>query len=110
MEYNADMSTIINETLGINGSMLVKIFGRQRHEIARYGDTNGKVRDIGVRQALIGRWFFMAISLTAAISIPVGCLILAITCFFCISVWRSYREIQKEDKNSGNRLKSRKSN
>ncbi len=67
MEYNSDMSTIIGETLGINGAMLVKIFGRQRHEIARYENTNAKVRDIGVRQALIGRWFFMAIGLTAAI-------------------------------------------
>lgn len=67
MEYNSDMSTIINETLGINGSLLVKIFGRQRHEITRYGDTNAKVRDIGVRQAMIGRWFFMAIGLTAAL-------------------------------------------
>ena len=67
MEYNSDMSTIIGETLGINGAMLVKIFGRQRHEITRYENTNAKVRDIGVRQALIGRWFFMAISLTAAI-------------------------------------------
>ncbi len=67
MEYNADMSNIIHETLGINGAMLVKIFGRKRHEIARYAGINGKVRDIGVRQALIGRWFFMAIGLTAAI-------------------------------------------
>ena len=67
MEYNADMSTIIGETLGINGAMLVKIFGRQRHEITRYENTNAKVRDIGVRQAMIGRWFFMAIGLTAAI-------------------------------------------
>ncbi|GAB4579233.1 MAG: hypothetical protein Fur0022_19710 [Anaerolineales bacterium] len=67
MEYNADMSTIINETLGINGALLVKIFGRKRHEITRYATTNAKVRDIGVRQALIGRWFFMAIGLTAAL-------------------------------------------
>jgi ATP-binding cassette, subfamily B, bacterial len=67
MEYNSEMSTIVNETLGINGAMLVKIFGRKRQEINRYGSTNGKVRDIGVRQAMIGRWFFMAISLTAAI-------------------------------------------
>ena len=67
MEYNSEMSTIINETLGINGAMLVKIFGRKRHEITRYGSTNAKVRDIGVRQAMIGRWFFMAISLTAAL-------------------------------------------
>jgi ATP-binding cassette subfamily B protein len=67
MEYNADMSSIIHETLGINGAMLVKIFGRRRHEVARYAAANRKVADIGVRQAMVGRWFFMAIGLTAAI-------------------------------------------
>lgn len=67
MEYNSQMSTIIGETLSINGALLVKIFGRQRHEISRYAQINRKVADIGVRQALIGRWFFMAIGLTAAI-------------------------------------------
>ncbi len=67
MEYNADMSSIIGETLAINGALLVKIFGRQRQEISRYQETNLKVRDIGVRRALVGRWFFMGLGLSAAI-------------------------------------------
>jgi ATP-binding cassette subfamily B protein len=67
MDFNAEMSSIIHETLGINGAMLVKIFGRRRHEVKRYAAANANVRDIGVRQAMVGRWFFMAIGLTAAI-------------------------------------------
>ena len=67
MEYNADMSSHISETLSINGAMLVKIFGRQRKELEKYGETNGKVRDIGVRRALVSRWFFMGLGLSAAI-------------------------------------------
>ncbi len=67
MEYNAEMSTIIGETLSINGALLVKIFGRQKSELARYGEVNAKVRDIGVRRALVGRWFFMGLGLSAAI-------------------------------------------
>ncbi len=67
MEYNADMSSHIGETLSINGAMLVKIFGRQRKELERYRSTNAKVRDIGVRRALVGRWFFMGLGLSAAI-------------------------------------------
>lgn len=67
MEYNADMSSHIGETLSINGAMLVKIFGRQRKELEKYGSTNAKVRDIGVRRALVGRWFFMGLGLSAAI-------------------------------------------
>jgi ATP-binding cassette subfamily B protein len=67
MEYNADMSNIIGETLGINGALLVKAFGRQRREIERFRETNRKVRDIGVRRALVGRWFFMGLGISSAI-------------------------------------------
>ncbi len=67
MEYNADMSNIIGETLGINGALLVKTFGRQRQEVARHRETNRKVRDIGVRRALVGRWFFLGLGIAGAI-------------------------------------------
>jgi ATP-binding cassette, subfamily B, bacterial len=67
MEYNADMSSLIGETLGINGALLVKTFGSQRREVARFRDTNRKVRDIGVRRALIGRWFFLGLGIAGAL-------------------------------------------
>ena len=67
MELNADMSSIISETLTINGALLVKTFGRQKRERGRYREANGKVRDIGVRSALIGRWFFMGMGIAATI-------------------------------------------
>ncbi|MEJ2211577.1 MAG: ABC transporter ATP-binding protein [Anaerolineae bacterium] len=67
MEYNADMSSIIGETLGINGVLLVKTFGRQRQEIERFRDTARHVRDLGVRRALVGRWFFMGLGIAAAV-------------------------------------------
>jgi ATP-binding cassette subfamily B protein len=67
MEYNADMSSIIGETLGINGAILVKTFGRQRQEVDRFRQTNRQVRDIGVRRALVGRWFFLGLGIASAI-------------------------------------------
>src|SRR3990170_4719214 len=67
MEYNADLSSLINETLSINGALLVKTFGRQRQETARFQEINGKVRDIGVRRALVGRWFFLGLGISGAI-------------------------------------------
>lgn len=67
MQYNADMSSIITETLGINGALLVKTFGRQRQEVARFRETSRKVRDTGVRQALVGRWFFLGLGIASAI-------------------------------------------
>jgi ATP-binding cassette subfamily B protein len=67
LEYKAEMSNIITETLGINGALLVKTFGRQRQEVARFRETNGNVRDIGVRQALVGRWFSLGLGIAGAI-------------------------------------------
>lgn len=67
MEYNADMSSIISETLSINGALLVKTFGRQKGETQRFRGTNRKVRDIGVRRALVGRWFFLGLGISSAL-------------------------------------------
>lgn len=67
MEYNADMSNIISETLGINGVLLVKTFGRTRQEMNRFTGVNTNVRDIGIRRAMVGRWFFMGLGLIAAV-------------------------------------------
>ena len=36
MEYSADMSSVINETLTINGALLVKTFGRQAQELQEF--------------------------------------------------------------------------
>ncbi len=67
MDANAEQSNIISETLGINGALLVKTFGRQRQEETRFREVNAHVRDLGIRRALVGRWFFMGLSLSAAV-------------------------------------------
>lgn len=67
MEYNADLSSLITETLGINGALLVKTFGRQQQESDRFQEINQNVRDIGVRRAMVGRWFFMGLGISGAI-------------------------------------------
>ena len=67
MEYNASMSSIINEILSVSGVLLVKTFGRQDYEIERFQEINLKVREIGVRRALVGRWFFLGLGISGAI-------------------------------------------
>ena len=67
MEYNADMSSMISETLTINGALLVKTFGRQQEEKDRFRNVNRKVRQIGIRRALVGRWFFVGLGIAATI-------------------------------------------
>ena len=67
MEYNADMSSMIAETLTINGALLVKTFGRQQDEKNRFRQVNRNVREIGIRRALVGRWFFVGLGIAATI-------------------------------------------
>jgi ATP-binding cassette subfamily B protein len=67
MEHNAEMNAMMNETLNVSGALLVKIFGRGDDEVDKFTDRAVKVRDIGVRQALVGRWFFMGLSLAGAL-------------------------------------------
>jgi ATP-binding cassette subfamily B protein len=67
MEYNAEMNVLMNETLNVSGALLVKIFGRETDEMDRFTERAVRVRDSGVRQALMGRWFFFGLSLAGAV-------------------------------------------
>ena len=67
MQHNATMGAILNETFNISGALLVKLFGRGPHELAKFSTEAAAVRDLGVRRALIGRWFFAALGLVSAI-------------------------------------------
>lgn len=66
-EHNAAMSSQLQETVNVSGALLVRTFGRQRHAVQRYASTAGMVRDIGVRNAVIGRWFFVGLGIASAI-------------------------------------------
>ncbi len=67
LEHKSQMTNSISDTLSINGALLVKTFGRQRMEMARFENANASVRDIGIRRALVGRWFFMGLSMAGTI-------------------------------------------
>ncbi len=67
MEHNAEMSNIVNETLAVNGALLVKTFGSQGRELQRFSKVNAAVRDIGVRRAQVGQLFFMSLGMASAI-------------------------------------------
>ena len=67
MEHNAAMTGHMQETLNVSGALLVKLFGRTRREDGRFAGHAGKVRDLGIRQATIGRWFFMALGVMSAL-------------------------------------------
>jgi ATP-binding cassette subfamily B protein len=62
-EKMAEMSAFLQETLSISGTVLVKSFVRERHEAGRFEVVNQELRQLQIRLALIGRWFFMAVLL-----------------------------------------------
>jgi ATP-binding cassette, subfamily B, bacterial len=66
MEHNATMSAILQETFNVSGALLVKLFNRGPDESRRFGDEAGSVRDLGIRRAMVGRWFFAALGLVSA--------------------------------------------
>jgi ATP-binding cassette, subfamily B, bacterial len=57
----ADLTAITEETLSVSGILLAKVFGRQRHEIARFTDENQRFTDIQLRQRMTGRYFFAVV-------------------------------------------------
>ena len=67
MDRNADMNATMNEALNVSGALLVKLFGRGKDEDAKFAAEAADVRDLGIRRALIGRWFFMALGLVSAL-------------------------------------------
>ena len=71
LEENAEMNALMQETLGVSGALLVKLFGRADDEDARFRARARQVGDLGIRQATIGRWFFMALGVMSALGTAV---------------------------------------
>ncbi|HEU4919928.1 MAG TPA: ABC transporter ATP-binding protein [Candidatus Limnocylindrales bacterium] len=57
----AEMSAVTEETLSVSGMLLSKTFGQQRAAIGRFSKLNRELARLQVRQAMVGRWFFMII-------------------------------------------------
>jgi ATP-binding cassette subfamily B protein len=71
MNLNAAMNTTMNERFNVAGALLVMLFGRRDRELAEFSGNAAGVRDVGVRAALVGRTFFIALGLVAAVGTAV---------------------------------------
>jgi ATP-binding cassette subfamily B protein len=65
---NAQMNTTMTERFNVSGALLVKLFGRPSQERRSFDDKAGRVRDIGVTQAMYARFFIAALTLTASLA------------------------------------------
>jgi ATP-binding cassette subfamily B protein len=65
---NAKMISMMAERFNVAGALLVKLFGEPLREIRSFEEKAGRVRDIGVTQAMYTRVFMAAILLTASLA------------------------------------------
>jgi ATP-binding cassette, subfamily B, bacterial len=68
MQLNGDMSATMTERFSVSGALLVKLFGRLSEEHDRFAERAGAVRDVSVKIAMNGRFFFTSLGLVAALA------------------------------------------
>jgi ATP-binding cassette subfamily B protein len=67
MQHNAVMNTQMTERFNVSGAILVKLFGSLDRENEQFARRANAVRDAGIRSAMLGRVFFVALGLVAAV-------------------------------------------
>lgn len=68
MNLNASMNTTMTERFNVSGALLVKLFGRPDDETADFARRADAVRQVGVRSAVYGRTFFVALGLVGGLA------------------------------------------
>ena len=66
-EWLSKMTVQLSESLGVSGALLIRIFNRQAAEEKQFSESNNKLRDLQVRQSLVGRWLFMWLNMFSSI-------------------------------------------
>ena len=54
---NDEMNQMVNETLSVSGSLLVKLFTREEREYERFVDVNEEVTRLQLKEQRSGKWF-----------------------------------------------------
>ncbi|MGO1439876.1 MAG: ABC transporter ATP-binding protein, partial [Brevibacterium yomogidense] len=68
-DHNAAMSTRMTERFSAGGATLVRLFGSPAHESSEFAERAGRVRDIGVRVAMLQATFVTALTLVSALAL-----------------------------------------
>ena len=70
-DLNSAMSTQMTERFSAPGATLVKLFGRPAQESAEFAARASRVRDIGVRTAMVQTVFVTSLTLVSALAVAV---------------------------------------
>ena len=58
-----EMNQLVNETLSVSGSMLVKLFTREKQEYDRFVKVNDEVTKLALKEQRSGKWFRVAMGM-----------------------------------------------
>ncbi|WP_235735155.1 ABC transporter ATP-binding protein [Nocardioides alcanivorans] len=72
MDGNADLGNQMTERFNVGGALLLKLFGRRDHEDRLFATKAARVRDLGVRIALLTRIFAGAMGTVPAVATAVA--------------------------------------
>ena len=62
-EKNDELNQVINETLSVSGSMLVKIFTREEAEYEKFVKVNEEATAIALKERRSGKWFMVVMGM-----------------------------------------------
>jgi len=65
-ESQASLLAFLSERLHVGGCLLTKIFGQRVPDAQGFAQRSAQVRDLTVKQTVVGRWLFMILSVFSA--------------------------------------------
>jgi ATP-binding cassette subfamily B protein len=66
-EKIGELYQLIQETLSISGTILSKIFTKEKEDLQKFEKINEQVIKLQIRESVVGRWFMMIVSIFTSI-------------------------------------------
>lgn len=64
----AELTNIVTETLNVSGSLLIKLFTKEKERCEEFQAVNNEVTRLQIHETVVGRWFFMTIQTFVSVS------------------------------------------
>ena len=81
----------MTERFSAPGATLVKLFGSPSRESAEFAVRAGRVRDIGVRSAMLQSTFMNSLTLMSALALALVYGLVSAACWRSAAIWRPVR-------------------
>lgn len=69
LEYNASLTSMVGETLNVQGALLMKLFGQQQAAQARFDTLSELVRQFRTRWAILSYWLTSGMGIMSGVGI-----------------------------------------